>query len=126
MVLPFKIQVLLDIQMFLNGTQIKDKSSTKSILDSLNMLSFNQMNAQIKLTEAWKISNIPNYPTKWELKTTQEDERTTRATSFQKQPKPRWHRQLMTMMQKNSGLELQLTLKIQNPLILPKRLSKFM
>ena len=81
MVLPFKIQVLLDIQMFLNGTQIKDKSSTKSILDSLNMLSFNQMNAQIKLTEAWKISNIPNYPTKWELKTTQEDERTIRATN---------------------------------------------
>ena len=45
------------------------------------MLSVNQMNAQIKLTEAWKISNIPNYPTKWELKTTQEDERTTRATN---------------------------------------------
>ena len=39
------------------------------------------MNAQINLTEAWKKSNIPIFPTKWELKTTQEDERTTRATN---------------------------------------------
>ena len=39
------------------------------------------MNAQIKLTEGWKISNIENYPTKWALKSTADDERTTRATS---------------------------------------------
>ena len=43
------------------------------------MLSVNQMNAQIKLTEAWKITNIPNYPTKWDLKTKNVDERLTRA-----------------------------------------------
>ena len=53
---------------FFNGTFIKDKISTKSILNKLNMLSVNQMNGQIKLTEAWKISNIPNYPIKWEMK----------------------------------------------------------
>ena len=46
---------------FLNGTLVKDKISTKSIVKSLNMLSVNQMNAQIKLTEAWKISNVTNY-----------------------------------------------------------------
>ena len=45
------------------------------------MLSINQMNAQIKLTEGWKISNIPNYPTKWAKKSTAEDERQTRSTS---------------------------------------------
>ena len=44
------------------------------------MLSVNQMNRQIKLTEAWKISNIPNYPTKWERKPIDEEDRITRAT----------------------------------------------
>ena len=42
----------------LNGTTVKDKISTKSMLDKFGFLSVNQMNAQIKLTEGWKISNI--------------------------------------------------------------------
>ena len=71
---------------FLNGSLIKDKISTKIILNNLNLLSVNQMNAQIKLTEGWKISNVENYPTKWALKTTAEDERSTRATSANKIP----------------------------------------
>ena len=66
---------------FLNGTQIKDKISTKSILTKLNMLSVNQMNAQMKLTEAWKVNNEPEYPIKWVMKSTQDDERLTRATA---------------------------------------------
>ena len=45
------------------------------------MLSVNQMNAQIKLTEAWKITNIPNYPMKWDLKPKNVDERLTRAAA---------------------------------------------
>ena len=45
------------------------------------MLSVNQMNGQIKLTEAWKISNIPNYPIKWEMKQIDDEDRITRATS---------------------------------------------
>ena len=45
------------------------------------MLSVNQMNAQIKLTEAWKISNIANYPTKWEMKPKNVEERLTSATT---------------------------------------------
>ena len=76
-----KIQLLQNkLTRFLNGTQIKDKISTKNILSKLNMLSVNQMNAQIKLTEAWKITHVPEYPIKWEMKTPQEDERQTRAT----------------------------------------------
>ena len=50
------------------------------------MLSINQMNAQIKITEGWKINNIEDYPTKWELKTIAEDERSTRANSEMKIP----------------------------------------
>ena len=45
------------------------------------MLSVNQMNAQMKLTEAWKINHEPEYPIKWEMKSTQDDERLTRATA---------------------------------------------
>ena len=45
------------------------------------MISVNQLNAQIKLTEAWKITHVPGYPISWKLKSTNEDERQTRATS---------------------------------------------
>ena len=38
------------------------------------------------MTEAWKITHIPEYPIKWELKSTQEDERQTRATESKKIP----------------------------------------
>ena len=82
-----QIQLLQNkLTRFLNGTQIKDKISTKSILNNLNMLSVNQMNAQVKLIEAWKITHIPDYPIKWELKSTQEDERQTRATEAKRIP----------------------------------------
>ena len=42
---------------FLNGKKISDKISTKVLLNNINMLSANQINAQIKLLEFWK-SNI--------------------------------------------------------------------
>ena len=45
---------------FLNKSKIKDKISTKSILENMNMLSVNQTNAQIKLTETWKALNNKN------------------------------------------------------------------
>ena len=76
-----KIQLLQNkLTRFLNGNQIKDKISTKTNLSKLNMLSVNQMNAQIKLTQAWKITQLPEYPIKWEMKKTKDDERLTRAT----------------------------------------------
>ncbi len=48
----------------LNGAQIVDQKSTKRLLEEQNMLSVNQMAAQIKLTEMWKAVNDPLYPIK--------------------------------------------------------------
>ena len=47
---------------FLNKSRIADKINTGSILEKLKMLSVNQLNAQIKLTETWKAlnANTPN------------------------------------------------------------------
>jgi len=53
----------------LDGSQIVDQKSTKRLLEEQNMLSVNQMAAQIKLTEMWKATNDPQYPIKmktWE------------------------------------------------------------
>ena len=41
----------------LNGSRISDQISTASLLIKFNMLSVNQMNAQIKLSEMWKATN---------------------------------------------------------------------
>ena len=38
------------------------KNYTNTILNNLNMLSVNQINAPVKLTEIWKSINIPDYP----------------------------------------------------------------
>ena len=48
----------------LNGSRVSDQISTKSLLLKFNILSVNQMNAQIKLSEMWKSVNIANYPIK--------------------------------------------------------------
>jgi len=48
----------------LDGARIVDQKSTKIMLEEQNMLSVNQMAAQIKLTEMWKASNDPQYPIK--------------------------------------------------------------
>ena len=45
---------------FLNKTRVSDKINTKSILNKFNMVSVNQLMAQIKLTETWKALNM-NY-----------------------------------------------------------------
>ena len=39
---------------FLNKTRVADKINTGSILNKFNMVSVNQLNAQIKLCETWK------------------------------------------------------------------------
>ena len=46
----------------LNGTKIKDKISVCSMLKKLNLLSVNQLAAQIKLVETWKIVNVEGHP----------------------------------------------------------------
>ena len=48
----------------LDGALVLDRKSTKTLLDNQNMLSVNQIAAQIKLTEMWKASNDPQYPIK--------------------------------------------------------------
>ena len=66
---------------FLNNTKISDQISTKSILDNLNMLSVNQINAQVKLTEMWKMDNIKDYPMQIKRLETLNGARTTRAVT---------------------------------------------
>ena len=46
----------------LSGTKLSNKISTGSLLKNLKMLSVNQLNAQIKLTEIWKAVNNENHP----------------------------------------------------------------
>ena len=48
---------------YLNNTRISDMISTKSILEKFNLLSVNQLNAQIKLCDIWKAVNVTDYPT---------------------------------------------------------------
>ena len=46
----------------LNNTRISDKISTSSLLTKFNMMSVNQINAQIKLSEMWKAVNVEDHP----------------------------------------------------------------
>ena len=46
----------------LNGSRISDKISTSSLLTKFNMLSVNQINAQMKLSEMWKAVNDEDHP----------------------------------------------------------------
>ncbi len=62
----------------LDGTLVLDRKSTKTLLDNQNMLSVNQIAAQIKLAEMWKASNDPQYPTKMKTRERQENAIETR------------------------------------------------
>ena len=67
---------------FLNNTKISDKISNKEIYHKQNLLSVNQLNGQIKLTEVWKSINKTNYPIKWEIKSIPTDgSRVTRSSN---------------------------------------------
>ena len=46
----------------LNGSTLKDHITTKQLLEKFNLPSVNQISAEIKITEAWKIMNIIDYP----------------------------------------------------------------
>ena len=50
----------------LNGKSLIDKISTKTLLANVNVLSVNQINAQIKITEVWKAMQDANHPLKIE------------------------------------------------------------
>ena len=64
---------------FLNETYIKDRVSSKSMLVKHKMLSVNQINAQMKLTEIWKAVNDIDHPFKIVKDTVNNEERVTRA-----------------------------------------------
>ena len=46
----------------LNNVSLKDKIRSSVLAQKIGYLSVNQINAQIKLTEFWKITNVDNYP----------------------------------------------------------------
>ena len=50
------------MQRMLNGSSKTEHISTQSLLEKFNIPSVNQLAAEIKLTEAWKIMNVPDYP----------------------------------------------------------------
>ena len=49
---------------FLNSKTIIDKIKSKVLLENINMLSVNQLNAKIKILEIWKSLNVEGYPQK--------------------------------------------------------------
>ena len=65
----------------LDGTLVSDRKSTKTLLDNQNMLSVNQIAAQIKLTEMWKASNDPQYPIKMKTRERQVNAMETRSVT---------------------------------------------
>ena len=65
----------------LNGTRVSEKISTKSLLKKFNMLSVNQINAQINLSEMWKSVPIKNYPIKTDIIHRNDDVKKTRAAA---------------------------------------------
>ena len=64
---------------WLNGVNLSDKINTKILLANCNMLSLNQMNAQVKLMEMWKAVHVEDYPLKIKVKTSMEGVRSTRS-----------------------------------------------
>ena len=65
----------------LNNKTLKDKVSTKSLIEKSNLLSVNQINAKVKLQEMWKVLNVDNYPVKIKINEAQVDKMETRAMS---------------------------------------------
>ena len=55
--------------------------STKHLLEANQMMSVNQLSAQIKLTEMWKANFDPDYPLKFECQKTGINARETRGTA---------------------------------------------
>ena len=61
------------------GKKLCDQIPTTELLKATKMLSINQLNAQIKLMEIWKATNIEDYPLKLNKKVVEHDKKNTRA-----------------------------------------------
>ena len=68
----------------LNGTRVKDMVSIASLLKKFNLLSVNQLNANIKLVEIWKALNVDDYPLKIAQQSTNNHRVSTRADTEEK------------------------------------------
>ena len=51
----------MDVVLNWSQSKIKYRVSVKSMLSKFNLLSVNQLAAQIKLTEVWKAKNVEDY-----------------------------------------------------------------
>ena len=80
---PFKDLQLNQNKMlrFMNSSKLKEKVSSKSILEKFKCLSVNQLNAQMKLLDMWKANNLKKYPTKVKLVECIGEKSTTRAVT---------------------------------------------
>ena len=65
----------------LENVRLKDKNRTCDMLSKNKMLSVNQMQAQIKLTELWKAVNTDNNPLKFKHQIAAENGRESRTVS---------------------------------------------
>ena len=63
----------------ITGISLKDRVSTKKLLERTNALSINQINAQIKIQEIWKAINIKDYPVTVQKHSVQDSMTSTRA-----------------------------------------------
>ena len=72
----------------LENMRIKDRVSIKSMMQKNNMLSINQMHAQVKLTEMWKAVNYSNYPLQIKLLEPAQNGRVTRGVIERKLVEP--------------------------------------
>ena len=64
---------------FINNKTIKDRLESRLLFSKTGWLSFNQINAQVKLLEAWKMVHVDDYPLKFEQKVSILNSRTTRS-----------------------------------------------
>ena len=63
----------------MTNTKLEDKIRTRNLLTQMNMMSVNQINAQIKIQEIWKALHVENYPIKVERLSSNGNGTTTRA-----------------------------------------------
>ena len=70
----------------LNNSRISDKISTASLLVKFNMMSVNQINAQIKLSEMWKAVKDEDHPFNLEKRETGPNIRSMRSISNEMLP----------------------------------------
>ena len=68
----------------LDGVSLKEHITSESLLKKYNLPSVNQLAAEIKMVEAWKIMNIPEYPLTFEQNNPNkvQTERSIRPTSI--------------------------------------------